>query len=90
MREFVTRTGWLDDQGHPFGEALKRNVLGRMNDDNQSDLAGITFSDHSDLVELWFTKFNPFQESGVWAFIPGWRRKVAELEVLREPRRFGN
>ena len=58
-----------------------------MNDHLQSDIAGVSYSPNSDLVELWFTKFNPFQESGVWAIIPGWKRKIAELEALYEPHR---
>ena len=61
-----------------------------MNDDSQSDIAGITYGDNSDRVELWFTKFDPFQESGVWAIIPGWRYKIAELEALYEPPRPDN
>ena len=80
MREFVTRTEWLDEQGHPFSDASKREILRYMNSEVMSDYAAITYSDRSDHVELWYTRFQPFTENGTWAVIPGWRRKIAELE----------
>ena len=50
-----------------------------MDDDAQSDRAGITYT-HNDYVELWFTKFQPFKECGIWANIPGIRLCILEIE----------
>ena len=80
VREFVTRTAWLDELGHPFGDAAKQAVLRNMNNQNLSDFAAVTYSDRSDQVELWYTRYQPFSENGTWAIIPGWRLRIAELE----------
>ena len=56
-----------------------------MNDDSESDIAGIAYCAGSDMVDLWYTKFNPFSESGVQVIIPGWTRKIIELEATYGP-----
>lgn len=59
-----------------------------MNNDNLSDLAAITYSDHNDFCELWYTKLSPFKESGIWVFIPGIRQRIRQIE--REERSRNN
>ena len=53
-----------------------------MDDDDQSDRAAITYS-HNDFVELWYTKFHPFKQSGIWVNIPGIRLCILEIETNR-------
>ena len=55
-----------------------------MNDDSKSDLAGVTYCNESDLVELWITKYQPFVETGFWARIPGIRYKLLEIEMQQK------
>lgn len=80
MRDFVTRTPWLDELGHPFANTAKQEILRCMNSEILSDFAAVTYSDRSDHVELWYTRHRPFTENGTWATIPGWRLRIAELE----------
>ena len=51
-----------------------------MNDDNQSDAAGITYSENSDLVELWYTRLRPFAERGYWVVVPGFAAMLKGVE----------
>ena len=51
-----------------------------MNDETISDMAAITYCPNSDLVELWYTKLEPFAQNGIWAVIPGIRRCIQQIE----------
>ena len=43
-------------------------------------MAGITYCPHYDFVGVWYTKFEPFSEKGIWVIIPGIRRRIREIE----------
>ena len=82
VRDFVTQTDWLCERREPRSAVFKRNWLAKMNDDTESDIAGITYNLGSDMVDLWYTKINPFREYGTQVIIPGWTVKIIELEAL--------
>ena len=84
LREFVTNTDWLDERGQPFADPMKRNFLSKMNDDSISDVARISYTWDSDLVELWYTKLQPFSEFSCWARVPGIRRKALDFQMQHQ------
>jgi len=51
-----------------------------MNSDTLSDMAAITYCPNADYVELWYTKFQPFSEKGIWVVIPGIRQRIRQIE----------
>ena len=55
----------------------KRQWLSSLTDDNRSDMAGISYCPHSDLVEFWFTKLQPFEHKGIFTVVPGIRQHIA-------------
>ena len=82
LREFVTNTPWETERGQPWGQTSKRNFLSAMNDE-ENYLAAVSFNYHSDLVEVWYTKLNPFSEFGCWPVIPGFRYMALQLEMAK-------
>ena len=81
LQQFCFAVDWEDEQGNPFKQSTKQEWLETMNDNQKSDIAGVTYRPNSDLVELWHAKFmqnSPFIEKGIWVVIPGIRRCIFE------------
>ena len=59
---------------------FKQKILARMGNPQETDMSGITYSDTSDIVELWHTKLGdgrtPFQEKSYLVKIPGICAKI--------------
>ena len=77
LQEFVRNAPWLNQDGQPMNRDSKRRWLNTLTDNNQSDLAGISYCPHSDLVEFWFTKLQPFKHQGIFTNVPGIRTQIA-------------
>lgn len=84
LREFCTIQEWQHENGRPFNRSVKRRWLADMNDNQQSDIAGLTFQPGSNLIELWYTTYMPFVEKGVWVVIPGINEFIKQMERNEE------
>ena len=80
VRQFVVHTEWYNERGGRFQNNTRRRLLQTLNDPNQSDIAAISYTDHSDQVEIWYTKLRPFMEAGYWVVIPGFAQMMRNLE----------
>lgn len=80
VREFITQSRWQSEGGGPCTNVSKQNILSKMNS-SSNDRAGITYCLSSDMIELWYTQLDPFQECGHWVVVPGIHRKFIELEM---------
>ena len=80
LQTFVQNQPWQSERGEPISRAQKDNWIQAMNSDTLSDLAAITYCPNADYVELWYTKFEPFSEKGMWVVIPGIRQCIRQIE----------
>ena len=80
LQNFVRDQPWKSERGEPISRAQKQDWINAMNSNELSDMAAITYGPTEDYVELWYTKFQPFSEKGMWVVIPGIRQCIRQIE----------